>query len=540
MIQHANYTALPGFSKLFTDYFKENSLIYKRFPAIHQPQETFDKRISSFKNRENMMPIFFKTMEQLQLSPEQEQNARLLKNENTLVVITGQQVGLFGGALYTFFKAQSAIAHARKYAEKYPQFAFVPVFWVEDNDHDRTEAEQTAILNKDNSIVSLKAPGDLEHVPGVCIGEIRLTDPIVPILENLSAELAPSPYFEETIELLKTIYTPGKLWSDAYMELLHHFFKNTGLLFVKGSEVRKSGLSREILLKELSSPGGAKERVETAIDGLVKGGYHVQAEPSDIHLFFHDGKKRFKVNMAENNRNAFSINGKEIQSAELLKTARNTPELFSPNVLLRPIVQDFAFPTAAYIAGPGELAYAAELCEMYEYYGVEMPMFVPRHSATLLDISTEKFLKKAGKTPLDFMQTWQEVEEMFVSTISDEEINALFKKNASELEEFFKNISQHAVALDPTLFGAVEAAKTLSEKPFARLYKKITAAQKRREAELLKKYRSAWANVFPNRNLQERTYCIVHFWAKNGEDALKNALLKFNTTDAHSHFFINF
>ncbi len=482
-----------------------------------------------------MQEIFAVSMEKVNISPEQQKNLELLKKENSLVVITGQQVGLFGGALYTFFKAQSAIAQAKNFSEEYQEFNFIPVFWVEDNDHDRAEAEHTAVLTKDFEISLLKAPGDLHEKPNARIGEIHLTDEIIPFLENLAGELPQSPYSADTAALLKEIYTPGKLWSDAYTELLHHFFKNTGLLFVKGSEVRKSGLSREIILKELTNPGASKSVAENAGAELLKAGYHVQAEPSDVHLFLHDGVQRFKINVSDNG--GFLVNVEKFLKEELLKTAENSPEYFSPNVLLRPIVQDVVFPTAAYIAGPGELAYAAELSEMYGYFGVAMPMFVPRHSATFVDFKAEKFLLKENMSVHDLLKSWQEVERDFTKKISDKEINELFTKNENAVKEFFKNLRERAIAIDKTLGGAVEASETITQKQFLKLLKKIHAGQKRRESELFKKYRETWSMVYPG-GLQERIFSIVHFLSEYGEDGLRAALKKFNDSNPDAHYFL--
>jgi bacillithiol biosynthesis cysteine-adding enzyme BshC len=536
MMPSADFSSIPGFSKLYLDFFKKNSPAWQRFPANHDVERTFSTRLESFKNRAAMQQIFDVTMASLDVSEVQRRNLELLKNDNSLIVITGQQVGFFGGAEYTFFKAQSAIAHAQQFGERCPDKIFIPVFWVEDNDHDRAEAEVANILSDNAEILSLKAPGDLPHQPNATIGAIRLTDEISGFLNNLSEQLPASPFTEDISRLLKDIYTPGKLWSDAYMELLHHFFKNTGLLFVKGSEVRKSGLPKEILLKEIATAGGSKAAAGKAGGELLKAGYHVQAEPSDVHLFLHEGEQRFKINKSDDG--SFTAKGRNYSREELLKIAENSPQNFSPNVLLRPIVQDLVFPTAAYIAGPGELAYAAELREMYEFFDVEMPVWAPRHSATLVDFKTEKFLAKQNLEISEFFKSWQEVERDFTQKISDPEINALFKENNDVLLGFLKNIEERAVAIDKTLAGAVAATETVTAKQFTKLLKKINAAQKRREAELFKKYRQTWTRVFPGA-LQERFFSIVHYLAEFGEESVRAALQNFNESRADAHFVIS-
>ncbi len=536
MPSHAEFSSLPGFSKLFKDFFIKDSFIWQRFPANHNPGKTFKKRLESFKNRDAMQGIFAASMAKLDVTVEQEKNLELLKNGNSLVVITGQQVGLFGGALYTFFKAQSAIAQAKKFSKECPEYNFVPVFWVEDNDHDRAEAEHTTILTKNYEILPLKAPGDLQNQQNARVGEIRLTDDITPFLDELASQLSSSPYSADIAALLKEIYTPGKLWSDAYTELLHRFFKSSGLLFVKGSEVRKSGLSREILLKELTTVGASKSVAEKAGAGLLKNGYHVQAEPSDVHLFLHEGTQRFKINVS--NDGEFLVNNEKYLKEEILKTAEHQPERFSPNVLLRPIVQDVVFPTAAYIAGPGELSYAAELCEMYEYFGVVMPMFIPRHSATFVEYKAEKLLVKENLNIRDFMKSWQEIEQDLTKKISDKEINNLFKKNENDVKEFFKKLHQKAVVIDTTLGGAVEASQTMTQKQFAKIFKKINAAQKRHESGLFKKYRETWMMIYPG-GLQERIFSVVHYLSEYGEESVRAALENFNRIEPVGHFFVS-
>jgi bacillithiol biosynthesis cysteine-adding enzyme BshC len=537
-----NFSELPGFSKLFIDFINGEPFFNSRFPAnagLFSNDGFFEKQMNFKRDREQLIETIKDSMNCVKMSDVQVSNLNYLLNENALAVVTGQQVGFLGGPLYTVLKTFTTINLSEKLNSHYKeQYKFVPVFWLEDNDHDNLEASQAAIFDTEYKIEHLFCMEGVSKADRTCVSEREFDKTINKELGKLASILPVTKYKDDLISKLKGIYKPGISWGNGFITLLNSWFCNKGLLFIKASEVRKKGLFSKLANKELESVGMSESIINKANTLLETNGYHIQAKSFEVNLFLHDKNERHKIKKVSPDEDKFDCNGKIYIADELKKLAEKEPQLFSPNVLLRPVFQDYVLPTAAYIGGPSEIGYTAQIKELYEYFTVPMPAFLPRHSASFLDNHTARFLEKQELEPNYFTKKFSEIESDLNNILFDKNIEKLFDKTRKLIRNNYEEIKNESAKIDPTLIRTGAAACHKSLEQLDSLEKKIQTAQKRVHDIVYSQYRQAANFFYPEGTMQERLYSAINFMNLIGEDnflALIDELVK---TEADKHYYV--
>ncbi|HRK60347.1 MAG TPA: bacillithiol biosynthesis BshC, partial [Candidatus Kapabacteria bacterium] len=280
---------MKGFSNLFSDLLQSAPYISSRFPTLDDTFENYMRNKALRCDREKLTQVLQASLSHLDLTEKQQHNLHLAGLQNTMAVVTGQQVGFLGGPLYTLYKAYSAIAQAEKLQAQYQSFNVIPLFWIEDNDHDRNEAAEAYILDKQGMPQQIICPADTTLSVQTPVSELSITDDISAVLTALEQHLPENEYTRDLMPLLHTIYTVGTEWSVAFMRLLQHWCGEKGLLFVRASDIRKSGAFASIVKQELAHPMRILETVQKVNNELRNNGYTPQVEPSAVNLFYHDG-----------------------------------------------------------------------------------------------------------------------------------------------------------------------------------------------------------------------------------------------------------
>lgn len=531
-----DFRELPGFSKLFCDFLDDESFFDGRFPNNLQLFTDTDKlkqKAELFADRNRLVSIIRESMNCVVPDEQQERNLDLLNRNNALAVVTGQQVGFLGGPLYTLYKAYSAVSMAEKLHAIYKELEFVPIFWVEDNDDDLVESSRIFSIDKKDEVVLFDCHNNLEMPAKEMVAYKTFDEKILSILNDFYDSLPDSKYKEDAINLVSDIYKQGELWKDAFIKLVNTIMKDTGILFVSASKAIASGICKKLVIKEIKGQGETERIITKHNKELEQAGYHIQAKVSSCNLFFTEGTQRKKINFsAEDNK--YYINQKPKVSEELIKIAEDAPGLFSPNVLLRPIFQDYLLPTAVYIAGPSEIGYCAQIREVYEYFGVEMPAFVQRHSATLLDKKSLKALEKEGL--FFFLRRYEEIEKDTTESLIDDATESDIKTIIDNINDKFDELRNLAVQTDKTLGLSVDAAKSKAEHLIINLTKKIAASRKKQYASVLDLYKHTSTIVYPKNSLQERMITPLYFIGRFGLQNLRDILreLTFNSSKQHN------
>jgi bacillithiol biosynthesis cysteine-adding enzyme BshC len=459
--------------------------------------------------------------------------AARLGDSSCVAIVTGQQAGLFGGPLFTLLKAITAIKLADQLARD-ERADVVPIFWVEAEDHDWDEVRACTVLDESLAARTIALPKDAAP-DGTPVARVVLDARIDAAIEELGAALAPTEFREALLGDLRRAYAPGAGMADAFARWLERVLGHRGLVVFDASDPAAKPLASGVFARELSSPGETIARAAEAGRGLGAHGYHAQVHASD------DGVALFRLDGArvplKSRDGGFAAGDATFSAAALLEDAAERPQLFSPNVLLRPIVQDTIFPTVAYVAGPNELAYLGQLKGVYEHFGVPMPLMFPRASATLVDSGAARFLHKYN-VPLETLQPQDEaaLNDLLKAHIP-REIEESFAEAGRAIEEHLARVSASVAMLDPTLEGAATSTLGRMRHDLGTLHNKTIQAAKRRDETLRRQFLRTRALVFPDGHPQERTIGFVSFLNQYGP-ALVDRLIDELPLDLGHHWIV--
>jgi bacillithiol synthase len=351
----------------------------------------------------------------LPASAARQANLDALARGGVAVVATGQQVGLFLGPLYTFYKAASAVAVARA-IEAESGIRCVPLFWLQTEDHDFAEIRTCTVAGPDGQPVQLELAKGSEVESRVSVAHRCLGAEIDIVLDELGSLLDGQPGAEEVLALLRAQYRPGRSLTAAFAGVLATLFVDEGLIFLDPRDARVASLAAPIFRSCIEYAGLIERHLQERQAALSAAGFATQVPVRSCALvFFHQGSAagpRFRLQeSACEGAAAWSLAGttETATHAELLDLLAREPLRFSTSALLRPIVQDALLPTAAYVGGPGEINYFAELGPLYQHFGVVPPLLVPRARFRCLDARTRRWLAQSGLQASDLAQPEQEV-----------------------------------------------------------------------------------------------------------------------------------
>ena len=435
-----------------------------------------------------------------------------LADPATRVVITGQQAGLFGGPLFTLLKALTAMKLAAK-VEREHQVPVVPVFWIDAEDHDWPEVSGCTVLDAELAPSSIRL-ADLDGAGHLPIARLSLTADSATAVDQLDAALPDSEFKASIIASLRRAYAPGTGMATAFGTWIEEVLGPHGLVVYDSSDAAAKALARDVFVTEVSQPGNTARIAARAGEALVAKGYHAQAILADGTVsLFHLNAQRAPVRVDGNQ--AF-IGDHALSLPQLVDEAKQHPEHFSPNVLLRPIVQDTVFPTICYVAGPNELAYLGQLKEVYAHFGVPMPLMYQRATATLADSATVRFLNKY-QLPLTALRAQDEatLNQLLESQLPPS-VEQSLAAAAAAIDERMAAVAAAVPQIDPTLEGTVKSTLGKLQHEVQSLHNKVIQAAKRRDETLRRQFQRAQALTFPQGHPQEREVGFVWFLNRYG------------------------
>jgi len=443
-------------------------------------------------------------------------NIALLRRPNTFAIVTGQQVGLLAGPMYTLYKTITALQLTAQLNQQFPEHRFIPVFWLEGEDHDFEEVSHVRTVTTENTLFDLQYlphGKPLERNPGA-VGAMPLTPAITQVLEGLRQVLPVTEFSGQVFDALNDIYKAGASMNTALARFLNYLFPDSGLVIVDPGAKELKELSRPIFEDELRSFPQLCELViqqSAHLESL----YHAQAKPKAINLFLLHKGGRYLIEPVES---GFSLKGsrQKFTREELNQLLTGSIELFSPNVILRPIIQDRLLPTAVYVAGPAEVAYFAQLKTLYRHLRIPMPVVHPRASATILEDKIQKVLERYGLSVVDFFGNEGELEEHVLEQESNIRLDELFRGVKRKLSEALTELQFGLNHIDPTLVGALETTRSKVDANLSRLREKAVRAQKRKNEVLLNHIRKAARHIAPDGHPQERWLSVIYFLNKYG------------------------
>jgi bacillithiol biosynthesis cysteine-adding enzyme BshC len=428
----------------------------------------------------------------------------LLARQGTVAVVTGQQVGLFSGPAYTVYKALTAVRLARSLsAEGIPA---VPVFWLATEDHDFAEVNHAWTLDSEGRPRKIEIAGG----PGANqpVGEIRLSE-----VPDPREWLHGLPFADEVGELVRRAYRPGRTMGEAFGELLRAMLPDSGLVQIDPMRPEIRALAAPLIADALRTAPELTARILERNRALEAAGYHAQVhvEPHTSFVFLLENGRRQAL---RRNGTSYQANGRVLPLEELLDRA----DQLSPNALLRPVVQDYLLPTAAYVGGPAELAYLAQAEVIYDALLGRMPVPFGRAGFTLLDERARKLLQRYGLNLTDVLHPEAELRERIGGRLVPPALAHGLERTRTRTQEALDGLDRELAAFDPSLAAALGKSRRKIEYQIEKMRRKTGREMLLREERAAAHAAYLHALLFPEKHLQERLYSIVPFLARHGLD----------------------
>ncbi len=507
---------LPNISSLVYDYFYEYNKVCDFFSANFRDQNSYSQQTEKVRSRDLPRERLAAILKEQNLSygcgAQTVGNIQKFIQDKACAVVTGQQVGLFSGPLYTIFKALTAI----KLAESLNQNSlgcFVPVFWLASDDHDFEEINHITLLDKENQIENIQYQGHSANLK-TPVSEIVLSAEISNCIQQLNDLTHDSEFKPEILSQLGTAYQPGRSFVEAFAQWMTQLFKSYGLIFIDAAHPDLKDLGKEVFYTEIAQNSPSTQSALETSQKLAQKNYSTQIQLHEgiLNLFLVEDE-RDSIQFRDDD---FSIKGKPqtFKKDDLLQLLEKQPHKFSPNVLLRPLYQDTLLPTVAYVGGLSEVAYFAQMKGVYERFSLPMPIIYPRKSLSFIEKKVDKALTTYS---LKVQDIWRNTDAKINEIIKEKiprSLDKAFRTTASHLDKDLTDIKQETLAFEPTLEKSVDLTIRKIHHQISLLEKKILKASKKRNTIMTQRIHLAKSSLYPNQHLQERVFNITPFLIK--------------------------
>lgn len=540
-IKHIPYRNLPNQSELFLQYIELSRHALQFFQ--HSPSgESFrtglyDRIVRQQFPRSGIVPILRRQNKSYECSAKTLDRIDELENPDCVAILTGQQVGLFTGPLYTVYKALTAIHLSDELRNR--GIRAVPIFWMETEDHDLAEVTHQTVFAPDNSTQAVDYRNMIFGNTATSIrpiGSIQFPDSIREVVQDFVDRLPGSEWKKEIRSLLNSTCCPGFTFTQSFARLLLKILGDTGLILFDPQDPQTKPLISHIFQWALEKSENIHTLLEERNREIESAGFHSQVKFSDSStvLFYIDNEERYGLERLDS---GFGLKNRDRKFGlrELQDCLASNPEKFSPNVLLRPPVQDSLFPTLAYVGGPSEIAYFAQIEVLYTMLDRPMPVIWPRESFTLMEGGIRKAMHRLGIEIEDCFEGIQFLKEKALHNSSFRKNTAGLLKFKNNLEKTLAEIRPDAQNLDPSLPLAMDTAQSKILHNIQRLQSRILHIEGRRDSSVLNAASLLLNHCLPNRNLQERELSIFHFFSTYGPAIVDSVRSAIKTSEFSHH-----
>jgi bacillithiol biosynthesis cysteine-adding enzyme BshC len=444
-----------------------------------------------------------------------------------LAVVTGQQVGLFGGPALAVYKALTAARLAARLTER--GLDCVPVFWLATEDHDLAEANHTYLLDAAGQPQRLTDPG-APHVAGAPVGQIQLSAEIGNVVEKAVGLLPESPWRQEAAEALRAAYRPAETFGSAFGRLMARLLQRFGIVLLDPADTQLRQLAAGVFRRALESAEELRAAVLARNKELLRAGYHAQVHVGEQSIFLFVDRQGRRMPLRRANHDLLAGN-ERFSLRELLALLDERPDSFSPNALLRPVVQDTLLPTVAYVGGPAELAYLAQAAPLYDRLLGRMPVVFPRSGFTLLDPRTPQLLDRYRISVSDVTAGPQRLRERMGPRFLPAGLAAAFADDERRLRELLADVRGRLEQFDRTLADAAALAARKITYQLERLERKAGRAAARASGKLERDAALLENVIYPHKQPQERVYSAISFLARYGPSLLDRVYFEISLED---------
>lgn len=450
-------------------------------------------------------------------------SAVLLAEPDVYAVVTGQQAGIAGGPLYTFHKAIGAVRAASELARLHPEHRFVPVFWIEADDHDFEEVRGVAVL--DRAGVPATARYDDGDARPLHVGDRAVNAAGLGALADALGELLPATEFgREALRAFVDAYSGARTLADGFARYLYALLGDTNLVLVNSRNAALKGLAADVFAREAAAPEALFAALTESTGRLAGMGIPTPIEPRPGALFLtHDGERRALEVLAGG---GYAIKGTDVRMTfeEAAALARTAPERFSPKVALRPIVQDAILPTALYLGGPSEISYLRQVRDAYALFDVPVPAVGPRPFVMFTEPKVRRVMESVGIDLKGLLAERFDAAALLVDQGEQEAIEAARDRALARIAEAGAEFEPLAAAIDPTLTKALGAATAGATKGMEDMARRLAAALRKKQQTEIDRVNAARTFLLPGGVLQERSLSAIFFIARFGAERFGTAL----------------
>lgn len=530
-LENYRYDNLP-YSELvatYVDCFQELADCYAGNPFSDEEIRRYAEKYEYPGNRGKLVELLREFNAPYDPDPKARKNIDDLHHDDALVVVTGQQPIIYGGPLLVVHKAMSAVLTARR-IHNITGRRVVPVFWLGDEDHDFREMSE---LKLPGSAGPASLAVDLKGTGYTRVSDVHL-DGTFPVFRNRVREaLQQTEFSDELWALLDHCYRDGTLWGEAFGNLLTRFFSKHGLVLAGSNNPSIKKFLHPVMEKAVAEA----DRIGASLEEQTRIFERHQRRQAgvDASLLFYVDEADGRHRLHKNNGHWQSSGERSWTTRELSDIAREHPERLSPNVFLRPLMQDFLLPNIAYIAGPGELAYYGQMKRLYQVFDRQEPFVIPRLSITFVEPAIARILGQVPFRWMEFSGRTEDLEKEFLKRSDEPDIEVLFSRWSQRLTGFREELRKEVVAVDPSLSGAVDSSTASFSKELDKLKGKMIRSVKSNQETQIKRIHRIQQSLFPERQWQEREIGFIYFMNKYGPDIWDRLLDLLEGEPADSH-----
>lgn len=523
-IETLPFERIPHQSRLFLDYLRDPTALRRFYPSAvrfhHELAARAPEVLAAHRTDRRALCDALEAMNNgWGATAETLANIKRLRSPECVAVVSGQQVGLFTGPLYTIYKALSAVKLAGCLTQRGTEA--VPVFWMATEDHDWAEVQTAEFVGCDGQLASTSVPSEL-HAEGLPVGGVKLDHTISETIQHLLDALPATEFSPELETLLRDAYRPGRTYGEAFARLMTALMGRYGLVLL--DPVDKG-------LKQLAAPLYADAaryapEIATALEirsrELEEAGYHTQVLTSTdaFPLFLHqDGVRRAVTRTSEGRYQPKGLS-EDYTLEELAGWAEREPERFSPNVTLRSVVQDYLLPTVAYLGGAAEVAYFAQTAEVYRVLARPVTPILHRASLTIVEHRTGRTLERYGLRLDDLFAGSDSVIARVVEEHLGAEIAHVFDRTEETVSRALAELREHLQRFDPTLTDALETGQRKINYQLHGLRARFHRAQMARDDAVHRQLERAFIALYPKKTLQERHINITSLLVRHGRHVI--------------------
>ncbi len=515
------FSEVPNQSKLFIEYQNNPLSLKKYYPLAVESHTQISQRIpeilSNYKaDRHLLCDVLEEMNKSCNASEKTLANIKLLRDEDCVAVVSGQQAGLFTGPLYTIYKALSAVKMTECLTAR--GFKAVPVFWIATEDHDFKEVSNVSVINSQGNVVEIKNEPQrcYENLP---VGYVNLDDSVKQTIDELFDELPHTEFTDDLRNIVEKTWKTGVDYGDAFARLLTDYLGCYGLIMLCPLDVRLKKLATPIYVEAIKKSDEIVSALRERSAELEKAGYHAQVlVTEDYFPLFWQSKDRTRHALKKSAAGTFKTKDikREFTLEELAGIAVEEPQRFSPSVVLRSVVQDYLLPTVCYFGGAAEIAYFAQSAEVYRILERPMTPIFHRQSFTIVESKHAKTLKKYDLQLKDLFAGIENLTPQIVEKFLNPEMGEVFAEVDFNINEELDRLDRNLSQIEPTLAVSLANRRRKIAYHLSNLRTKFHSAQMRKDEVINRRLEAALNSLVPHKNLQERTINAASFVDRYG------------------------